>query len=264
MSRKIIIKDPNLQVQSWTRCKLPIDVPLPETVSKNRIEDLPEIWHESLTGLMNAPGFLSSRCARNTVSLQEVLFAIEWGDDASFKAFLESPAYPLYLRGFGIHDSHIPNAMVFLFPSFDVCTFSPGARVTVFTYSFAHPAIEQNRQDMMHAQGLRVRRRIGKLGIHCQRAWIREPQLGDDGQLVENGVVLQAWPNTEPPVYFEAVDQDEYSRENLRKQVRRINPINMEEITWSVAKNEDENENEYENEDADEDEEDWEELDEEN
>ncbi|KAF7897228.1 hypothetical protein EAF00_005456 [Botryotinia globosa] len=110
----------------------------------------------------------------------------------------------------------------------------------------------------MHAQGLRVRRRIGKLGIHYQRAWIRGLQLGDDGQLVENGVVLQAWPNTEPPVYFEAVDQDEYSRENLRKQVRRINPINMEEITWSVAKNEDENE------DEDEDEEDWEELDEEN
>ncbi|KAF7949075.1 hypothetical protein EAE96_008247 [Botrytis aclada] len=126
MSQKVTIKDRRLQVQSWTRCKLPIEMPLPETASKNYIEELPGIWHVSLTGLMNAPGFLRSRCARNIKDLEEVLFAIEWEDEASYQAFLESPAYPLYLRGFGIHDSHSPNAMVSIFPSFDVCTFSPG------------------------------------------------------------------------------------------------------------------------------------------
>ncbi|TEY33900.1 hypothetical protein BOTCAL_0655g00030 [Botryotinia calthae] len=222
---------------------------LTETVLKRYVDDLPETWHESLTGLMNAPGFLSSRCARNTKTLQKVLFVIEREDDASFKAFLESPAYPLYLRGFGIWDSHTPDAMVSLCPSFDACTFSPGARVTVFTYSFTCPATEQTRCDMMHAQGLRVSERIEKLGIHCQRAWIREPQIGDDGLMVEKGVVLQAWPNTELPVYFEAVDQDEHSRKKLRTQVRRINPIKFEEITWRVAKAEEEEEEEENDED---------------
>lgn len=76
MSQKFVMKDPHLQVQSWTRCKLPVEMPLPAVVSKNYIEDLPEIWHESLTGLMNAPGFLRSRCARNVKSPEEVLFAI--------------------------------------------------------------------------------------------------------------------------------------------------------------------------------------------
>ncbi|TGO28771.1 hypothetical protein BPAE_0023g00360 [Botrytis paeoniae] len=203
---------------------------------------------------MNAPGFLRSRCARNIKNPEEVLFAIEREDDASFKAFLKSPAYPLYLRGLGINDAHILNAMVSLFLSFDVCTFSTGARVTVFTYSFTYSATEQNRHDMMHAQGLRVSRRIGKLGIHCQRAWIREPQLGDDGRLVENGVVLQAWPNTEPPVYFEAVDQDDDAREKWKRQVERINPVNMEEITWHVAKVEEKDEEDWEEEDEGDDE----------
>ncbi|TGO86371.1 hypothetical protein BPOR_0310g00100 [Botrytis porri] len=133
-----------------------------------------------------------------------------------------------------------------------MCTFSPGARVTVFTYSFAYPATEQNRNDMMHAQGLHVSRRIGKLGIHCQRAWNREPQLGDVGRLV--------WPNTEPPVYFEAIDQDEYSGENLGKQIRRINPIDMEEITWNAAKVEEKEEEGWGKEEDDEKEDDNEEL----
>ncbi|TGO62801.1 hypothetical protein BCON_0017g00420 [Botryotinia convoluta] len=228
MSQKVIIKDPYLQVQSWTRCKLPVEMPLPAVVSKNYIEDLPEIWHESLTGLMNALGFLRSRCARNVKNPEEVLFAIEWEDDASFKAFMESPAYPLYLRGFGIHDSHIPNAMVSLFPSFD------------------YPATEQNRHDVRDAQGLLVSRRFARFGIRCHHSWIREPQTVDHGQLVEKGVVVQAWPNKEPPVLYEAVDQDENARDNLRKQVRRINPVNMEEITWNVAKVENEDEDEDE------------------
>ncbi|KAF7881002.1 uncharacterized protein EAF02_006893 [Botrytis sinoallii] len=251
MSQKVRIKDPNLQVQSWTRCKLPVEMPLPARVSKNYIEDLPEIWHESLTGLMYAPGFLRSRCARNVKNAEEVLFAIEWEDDASFKAFMKSPAYPLYLRGFGIRDSQTPDAMVSLFPSFDVCTFSPGGRVTVFIHSFKYPATEQNRHDVRDAQGLLISRRFGTLGVPCQHVWIRQPQMGDDRQLVEKGVVVQAWPNTEPPVIFEAVDQDENARDNLRKHVRRINPINMEEMTWHVAKVENEDEDEDQNEDED-------------
>ncbi|KAF5873581.1 uncharacterized protein Bfra_005044 [Botrytis fragariae] len=128
---------------------------------------------------MNAPGFLRSRCARNVKNPEEVLFAIEWEDDASFKAFVESPADPLYIRGLGIHDSHIPNAMVSLFPNFD---------------------------------------------------------------LVEKGVVLQAWPNQEPLVLYEAADQDDDARENGKRQVRRINPVSMEEITWHVAKVEEKDE----------------------
>ncbi|KAM0194539.1 hypothetical protein ACHAPC_001013 [Botrytis cinerea] len=157
-------------------------MPLPARASKNYIEDLPVIWHESLTGLTNAPGSLRSRCARNIENPQEVFFAI---------------------------------------------------------------ATEQNRHNVRDAQGLLVNRRFGTLGIPCQHAWIREPHTGDHGQLVEKGVAVQAWPNTEPPIIFEAVDQDENARDNLRKQVRRINPVNMEEITWNVVKVEDEDGDEY-------------------
>ncbi|KAM0318228.1 hypothetical protein ACHAO8_001921 [Botrytis cinerea] len=157
-------------------------MPLPARASKNYIEDLPVIWHESLTGLTNAPGSLRSRCTRNIENPQEVLFAI---------------------------------------------------------------ATEQNRHNVRDAQGLLVNRRFGTLGIPCQHAWIREPHTGDHGQLVEKGVMVQAWLNTEPPIIFEAVDQDENARDNLRKQVRRINPVNMEEITWNVVKVEDEDGDEY-------------------
>ncbi|TGO52784.1 hypothetical protein BOTNAR_0314g00070 [Botryotinia narcissicola] len=251
MSQKFIIKDPHLQVQSWMRCKLPVEMPLPARVSNNYIEDLPEIWHESLTGLMNAPRFLRSRCARNCFLLSmsciflDILGAYsdinaEWEDDAAFKAFMESPAYPLYLRGFGIHDSQTPDAMVSLFPSFDVCTFSPGGRVTVFIHSFKYPATEQNRHDVRDTQGLLISRRFGTLGVPCQHSWIREPQTVDHGQLVKKGVVVQAWLNKEPPVLYEAVDQDEYFRENLRKQ-----------ITWHVAKVEEKDEEDWEEEDED-------------
>ncbi|EMR89791.1 hypothetical protein BcDW1_1580 [Botrytis cinerea BcDW1] len=103
-----------------------------------------------------------------------------------------------------------------------------GEGVTVFTHSFECPATEQNRHNVRDAQGLLVNRRFG-----------------DHGQLVEKGVAVQAWPNTEPPIIFEAVDQDENARDNLRKQVRRINPVNMEEITWNVVKVEDEDGDEY-------------------
>ncbi|KAM3150649.1 hypothetical protein ABEW05_008999 [Botrytis cinerea] len=120
-----------------------------------------------------------------------------------------------------------------------------GEGVTVFTHSFECPATEQNRHNVRDAQGLLVNRRFGTLGIPCQHAWIREPHTGDHGQLVEKGVAVQAWPNTEPPIIFEAVDQDENARDNLRKQVRRINPVNMEEITWNVVKVEDEDGDEY-------------------
>ena len=76
MSQKVITRNPYLQVQSWTRYNLPIEMPLPARASKNYIEDLPVIWHESLTGLTNAPGSLRSRCARNIENPQEVFFAI--------------------------------------------------------------------------------------------------------------------------------------------------------------------------------------------
>lgn len=77
-----------------------------------------------------------------------------------------------------------------------------GEGVTVFTHSFECPATEQNRHNVRDAQGLLVNRRFGTLGIPCQHAWIREPHTGDHGQLVEKGVAVQAWPNTEPPIIF--------------------------------------------------------------
>ncbi|ESZ90053.1 hypothetical protein SBOR_9567 [Sclerotinia borealis F-4128] len=247
MMQTVTPKDTKLRVQSWTRCRLPIDIPLPARVLKDYIEDLPDIWHVSLNGLMNAPGYMYSSYGRNIKNLEEVLFVAVWDDDTSLKAFLESPAYPQYLQAFGIHDSHTPGALFTVSPSFLMPRFGLGRRVTTFIFSFTYPASEENRCDLIGMQGLLVDRSLSRLGIRCRQVWVREPQIGGHGQLVEKGVVVQSWRDAE---MHEAVDKYIWARENLQAAVQRINPLEMEETTWEMAKVEEKEDEDCEEDDG--------------
>jgi hypothetical protein len=60
------------QVQSWTRCRLPIEKPLPCLIDKYR-EDVGG-WRVSLSLLVAAPGYYDSICGRNINDPEEVLF----------------------------------------------------------------------------------------------------------------------------------------------------------------------------------------------
>ena len=66
------------RVQSWTRCRLPLENRIPRYFSLERDshkenEDWPA-WLESLSSLVSAPGFLVSRIGRNMNDPEEVLF----------------------------------------------------------------------------------------------------------------------------------------------------------------------------------------------
>ncbi len=89
--------------------------------------------------------------------------------------------------------------------------------------------------------------------IRIQRAWVQEPQLFGTGQLVENGVAIQNWPQTRDVqvAVQEAVNKDVWARENWRRQVEKMNPLAVEETTWDIEIEADEEDQDEEDDEGD-------------
>jgi hypothetical protein len=136
---------------------------------------------------------------------------------------------------FGFQDASTPGALFSTYPSI---RFNESSwKVTIFTYSFAYPVPEENRHILGRVGGLQISRdfTLSRLGYHSFSGWIREPQTGEHGQLVEKRMVLQSWPDTGDILALdiqEAVSNDEWAREILRKQIEDVNPLETEETTW--------------------------------
>lgn len=76
----------------------------------------------------------------------------------------------------------------------------------------------------------------GRFSLRFDRAWVDEPQLLEDGRLVEKGMLVQQWPAVIPPLTQAAVqmawDQDTTGRDEWMSEVNEIRPVSIEEDTW--------------------------------
>ena len=72
MARKKTTTRPK-EVESWTRCRLPIEKPLPCALGDDYKKDEGG-WRASLRLLLAAPGYYQSLCGRNINDPEDVLF----------------------------------------------------------------------------------------------------------------------------------------------------------------------------------------------
>ncbi|PQE07698.1 hypothetical protein CJF31_00007497 [Rutstroemia sp. NJR-2017a BVV2] len=195
--------------QSWTRCRVPVGRQIPYL---SESLDVPAGWLTPLEGLVKSPGFDYSVCLRNIHDAEDTIFV------------------------FGFQDASTPGAFFSVNPAISIWDLSE--KVTMFTYSFTYPVPEENRDILYRLGGLEINPEFttSKFGPRPSRGWIREPQTGEHGQLVEKGMILQSWPDTGQelvPDIQEAVSKDEWAREILRHQIEKISPLGMEETIWT-------------------------------
>ncbi|PQE05237.1 hypothetical protein CJF30_00010198 [Rutstroemia sp. NJR-2017a BBW] len=177
---------------------------------------VPTGWLTPLEGLVKSTGFEHGVALRNIHDAEDTIFV------------------------FGFQDASTPGAFFSVNPAIHIGGFSK--KVTIFTYSFSYPVPEEDRDILYQLGGLEINREFTTSPFRTSqpgRGWIREPQIGDHGQLVEKGMIVQQWadnPHNLVPDMQEAVSKDEWAREILRQDVEEINPLDMEETTWAPCK----------------------------
>lgn len=176
----------------------------------------------------------------------ELTFEAGWSGDASLEAFTASPRYTAFQKALGIENSERR------WP-----TMKPSMRDShvlheqtgIFTLSFAHPISDEDREMLGYFE-LPVKIQDGCPSLpNLQYQWIREPQLLEDGQLVEQGVLINRSPdvldNMVPQIHPRifrcganvryTVSEHERTMGRWQRYIKRVKPLRVEEVIWDTC-----------------------------
>jgi hypothetical protein len=154
---------------------------------------------------------------------------IAWDNETYIEQFKNSDAYSMYFMVFfGQPTPPSPNAFFNTQPKdlqFDLAVY------TIWTFSYKAPVLPEDRHVRVvegldnwyiGAQGMRLRN---------QRAWVNESQVVDDTQ-VEQGLLIQKWPLMDD---WEVLRRHEHLRERLNEQIKEMDALHVEEVTWQFG-----------------------------
>ncbi|KAL3418774.1 hypothetical protein PVAG01_08995 [Phlyctema vagabunda] len=223
-----------LRIQSWTRCRIPIDQPIPHDLRRSGNEEhCQNEWQQRLSSLVTAPGYGNSQCRRDIDNPENVLFVTVWKDDVSIQSFKQSPGYPAYLQAFfGVPTPPSPSAFFTTNPG---RMFTFRRKVTILTLSYTYPIAPEDRPRLCHrGLGLNIfpYPHGSQYGLSTDRVTVREPQMSKDGQMVENVMLIQEWPQHYNYDMHATVIKDPVGRKSWEYKIKDLSALFVEEVTW--------------------------------